>query len=36
MRPASLRRDRQKQYNYMSQGEYEQELKMQVEEKKRL
>ncbi|CDW85942.1 UNKNOWN [Stylonychia lemnae] len=35
MRPSSLRRDRQKQYNYMTQDEYEQELRKQVEEKKR-
>ena len=35
MRPSSLRQDRQKQYSYMSQQEYEQEIRNQIEDKRR-
>ena len=35
MRSSSLRQDRQKQYAYMSQQEYDQEIRQQIEEKRR-
>jgi len=35
MRPSKVRSDRQKQYNYLSDQEYQQQLQQQIQDKRR-